>query len=145
MLGASELQRYFPERRMRIYVGTWNMGGMRETPSSLDNLLLPEMIEYAQDAYVIGAQEAISNRYKSYCRVCKFFISFFEKFNFLNVLFNSFFIDINAAGCLILPLMSLINNVEMINSNNNNNNSNNNSFCHIDDNTASLPKHTYRV
>lgn len=63
MLGASELQRHFPERRMRVFVGTWNMGGMREIPSSLDNFLLPEASDNVQEAYIIGTQEAIPNRY----------------------------------------------------------------------------------
>lgn len=63
MLGAAELQRYFPERRMTIFVGTWNMGGMRDIPLLMDNFLLPEVVESLQDAYVIGTQEAAPNRY----------------------------------------------------------------------------------
>jgi len=62
LLGANELDRCFPERRMRIFVGTWNMCGMRDVPSSLNDFLLPEMADFVQDAYVIGSQEAIPNR-----------------------------------------------------------------------------------
>ena len=62
VLGATELDRYFPERRMRVFVGTWNMCGMRDVPSSLNDFVLPETAEFVQDAYVIGAQEAIPNR-----------------------------------------------------------------------------------
>ena len=62
VLGASELDRYFPERRMRIFVGTWNMCGMRDVPLSINDFLLPETADFVQDAYVVGSQEAIPNR-----------------------------------------------------------------------------------
>jgi len=62
VLGANELERYFPERRMRILVGTWNMCGMRDIPQSLNDFLLPEAVDYVQDAYIIGSQEAVPNR-----------------------------------------------------------------------------------
>jgi len=61
-LGATELDRYFPERRMRIFVGTWNVCGMRDVPASVNDFLLPETADFVQDAYVIGTQEAIPNR-----------------------------------------------------------------------------------
>jgi len=67
VLGASELDRYFPERRMRLFVGTWNMCGMRDVPSSLNDFVLPETAEFVQDAYVIGSQESIPNRWAIDC------------------------------------------------------------------------------
>jgi len=62
VLGANELDRYFPERRMRIFVGTWNMCGMRDVPSSVNDFVLPETVDFVQDAYVIGSQESVPNR-----------------------------------------------------------------------------------
>ncbi|XP_067826092.1 phosphatidylinositol polyphosphate 5-phosphatase type IV [Heptranchias perlo] len=62
LLGASELDRYFPERRIRVFISTWNMQGQKELPDQLDDLLLPCDSPYTQDLYVIGSQEGIPDR-----------------------------------------------------------------------------------
>lgn len=91
MLGAEELDRYFPERRLGVYVATWNMQGEKVSnntvishvlfvevhsscslsshcrsqglPYNLDDLLLPTDTDFAQDVYVIGIQEGCPDRY----------------------------------------------------------------------------------
>ncbi|XP_043095637.1 phosphatidylinositol polyphosphate 5-phosphatase type IV [Puntigrus tetrazona] len=62
LLGAEELDRYFPERRLGIYVATWNMQGEKGLPYNLDDLLLPTDTDFAQDVYVIGVQEGCADR-----------------------------------------------------------------------------------
>lgn len=62
LLGAEELDRYFPERRLGIYIATWNMQGEKGLPSNVDDLLLPPDSEFAQDFYVIGIQEGCPDR-----------------------------------------------------------------------------------
>ncbi|XP_016383364.1 72 kDa inositol polyphosphate 5-phosphatase-like [Sinocyclocheilus rhinocerous] len=62
LLGAEELDRYFPERRLGIYVATWNMQGEKGLPCNLDDLLLPTDTDFAQDVYVIGVQEGCPDR-----------------------------------------------------------------------------------
>ncbi|KAM8934831.1 phosphatidylinositol polyphosphate 5-phosphatase type IV [Pelodytes ibericus] len=62
LLGADELDRYFPERKLRIFIATWNMQGRKELPESLDDLLLPSQDGFAQDIYVIGVQEGSPDR-----------------------------------------------------------------------------------
>ncbi|XP_016356643.1 72 kDa inositol polyphosphate 5-phosphatase-like [Sinocyclocheilus anshuiensis] len=62
LLGAEELDRYFPERRLGIYVATWNMQGGKGLPCNLDDLLLPTDTDFAQDVYVIGVQEGCPDR-----------------------------------------------------------------------------------
>lgn len=62
LLGADELDRYFPERLLRVYIATWNMQGRKELPESLDDFLLPSEDDFAQDLYVIGAQEGSPDR-----------------------------------------------------------------------------------
>ncbi|XDV20145.1 hypothetical protein PO909_025521 [Leuciscus waleckii] len=62
LLGAEELDRYFPERRLGIYVATWNMQGQKVLPYNLDDLLLPTDTDFAQDVYVIGVQEGCPDR-----------------------------------------------------------------------------------
>ncbi|KAM9821994.1 phosphatidylinositol polyphosphate 5-phosphatase type IV isoform X1 [Syngnathus typhle] len=62
LLGVEELQRYFPDRRLGVYVVTWNMQGEKGLPSNLDDLLLPTDSEYAQDFYIIGVQEGCPDR-----------------------------------------------------------------------------------
>ncbi|XP_063172507.1 LOW QUALITY PROTEIN: phosphatidylinositol polyphosphate 5-phosphatase type IV-like [Candoia aspera] len=63
LLGAEELNRYFPDRRIGIFVATWNMQGQKELPEMLDDFLLPSEPDYAQDVYVIGIQEGCPDRY----------------------------------------------------------------------------------
>ncbi|XP_019741069.1 phosphatidylinositol polyphosphate 5-phosphatase type IV [Hippocampus comes] len=62
LLGVEELQRYFPDRRLGVYVVTWNMQGEKGLPSNLDDLLLPTDSEFAQDFYIIGVQEGCPDR-----------------------------------------------------------------------------------
>ncbi|XP_036384754.1 phosphatidylinositol polyphosphate 5-phosphatase type IV isoform X1 [Megalops cyprinoides] len=62
LLGAGELDRYFPERRVGVYIVTWNMQGEKDFPSNLDDLLLPLDAEIAQDLYIIGVQEGCADR-----------------------------------------------------------------------------------
>ncbi|KAM9324241.1 phosphatidylinositol polyphosphate 5-phosphatase type IV [Gastrophryne carolinensis] len=62
LLGAEELDRYFPDRRVGIFVATWNMQGRKELPESLDDFLLPSDDDYAQDMYVVGVQEGSPDR-----------------------------------------------------------------------------------
>ncbi|XP_040897702.1 phosphatidylinositol polyphosphate 5-phosphatase type IV isoform X2 [Toxotes jaculatrix] len=62
LLGAEELDRYFPDRRVGIYVATWNMQGEKGLPVNLDDLLLPTDSEFAQDFYIIGVQEGCPDR-----------------------------------------------------------------------------------
>ncbi|KAM7017934.1 phosphatidylinositol polyphosphate 5-phosphatase type IV [Tautogolabrus adspersus] len=62
LLGAEELDRYFPDRRLGIYIATWNMQGEKGLPSNLDDLLLPTDSEFAQDFYIIGVQEGCPDR-----------------------------------------------------------------------------------
>lgn len=62
LLGAEELDRLFPDRRVGVYVVTWNMQGEKFLPASLNDLLLPTDSEFAQDFYVIGVQEGCPDR-----------------------------------------------------------------------------------
>ncbi|XP_062273369.1 phosphatidylinositol polyphosphate 5-phosphatase type IV [Scomber scombrus] len=62
LLGAEELDRYFPDRRVGIYITTWNMQGEKGIPANLDDLLLPTDSEFAQDFYIIGVQEGCPDR-----------------------------------------------------------------------------------
>ncbi|XP_072287988.1 phosphatidylinositol polyphosphate 5-phosphatase type IV [Pyxicephalus adspersus] len=62
LLGAEELDRYFPDRRVGIFIATWNMQGRKELPESLDDFLLPPDDDFAQDIYVVGIQEGSPDR-----------------------------------------------------------------------------------
>lgn len=62
LLGAEELDRYFPDRRVGIYIATWNMQGEKGLPGNLDDLLLPTDSEFAQHFYIIGVQEGCPDR-----------------------------------------------------------------------------------
>ncbi|XP_072908418.1 phosphatidylinositol polyphosphate 5-phosphatase type IV isoform X1 [Hemitrygon akajei] len=62
LLGAGELDRYFPDRRIRVFVATWNMQGRKELPDTLEDLLLPYDCHYIHDMYVIGTQEGIPDK-----------------------------------------------------------------------------------
>ncbi|XP_040261432.1 phosphatidylinositol polyphosphate 5-phosphatase type IV [Bufo bufo] len=62
LLGAEELDRYFPERLLRVFIATWNMQGRKELPDSLDDFLLPSDDDFAQDMYVVGVQEGSPDR-----------------------------------------------------------------------------------
>ncbi|XP_062873811.1 phosphatidylinositol polyphosphate 5-phosphatase type IV [Trichomycterus rosablanca] len=62
LLGAEELERYFPERHLGIFTVTWNMQGEKGLPDNLDDLLLPADHESTQDFYIIGVQEGCPDR-----------------------------------------------------------------------------------
>ncbi|XP_066920486.1 phosphatidylinositol polyphosphate 5-phosphatase type IV-like [Clytia hemisphaerica] len=53
----AEISNYLPDKKLKIFVGTWNMKGTKFLPSSLDDFLLPPESIYLQDVYVIGTQE----------------------------------------------------------------------------------------
>ncbi|XP_069465684.1 phosphatidylinositol polyphosphate 5-phosphatase type IV isoform X2 [Ambystoma mexicanum] len=62
LLGADELDRYFPERRIGLFVATWNMQGKKDLPDNLEDFLFPLDADLAQDMYVIGVQEGCPDR-----------------------------------------------------------------------------------
>ncbi|XP_005088851.1 phosphatidylinositol polyphosphate 5-phosphatase type IV [Aplysia californica] len=62
LLSAEELDRYFPERKVHVLVGTWNMNELKDVVSSLDDFILPEKCDYVQDIYAIGTQENAMNK-----------------------------------------------------------------------------------
>lgn len=58
LLGSEELQRYFPDRKVKIFAGTWNMEGCKDMISQqIVDFILPETCEHVQDIYAIGTQE----------------------------------------------------------------------------------------
>ena len=61
LLGADELERYFPNRNIRVFVGTWNMNG-QNPPRHLSDFLLPQRIDFVPDVLVIGSQESFPER-----------------------------------------------------------------------------------
>ncbi|KAK8737230.1 hypothetical protein OTU49_004401 [Cherax quadricarinatus] len=61
LLGASELDRYFPTRSINIFIATWNMNG-KEPPMNLEAFLLPEEMDHMPDMFVVGTQESGGSR-----------------------------------------------------------------------------------
>jgi len=61
LLGAEELEKYFPDRNVRVLVTTWNMNG-QVPPPFLADFLLPLNIEYVPDVLVIGTQESLPDK-----------------------------------------------------------------------------------
>lgn len=57
LLGVEELNRYFPDKMLKIFIGTWNMQ-KTAVPKNLDDFILPKHKEFLQDIYVIGVQES---------------------------------------------------------------------------------------
>ncbi|CAB4008270.1 72 kDa inositol polyphosphate 5-phosphatase-like, partial [Paramuricea clavata] len=57
-----ELEKYLPERKLMVFVGTWNMHGEKQLPVFVDDFLLPECCKFMQDLYVIGSQESTPQR-----------------------------------------------------------------------------------
>ena len=66
VMGTDELERFFPDRQLHIFTGTWNMCEMSEIPESLDEFLLSDTTEFTQDMYVISTQESTADRYIMY-------------------------------------------------------------------------------
>ena len=61
LLGTAELERQFPDRTIRIFVGTWNMNG-QVPPRHLSEFLLPHNLKYVPDLLVIGTQETFPEK-----------------------------------------------------------------------------------
>ena len=57
LLSSEELERNLVDKRARILVTTWNMGGVKKLSDNLNELLLPDMIQTMPDIYVIGVEE----------------------------------------------------------------------------------------
>ncbi|XP_071506726.1 uncharacterized protein [Diadema antillarum] len=58
LVGKEELDSHLPDRKLKVFVATWNMHEDKELPENLEELLLPDDCEYMQDVYVIGTQES---------------------------------------------------------------------------------------
>ena len=56
LLGTAELEKQFPDRILRIFVGTWNMNGQMP-PRHLAEFLLPADLKFVPDLLVVGTQE----------------------------------------------------------------------------------------
>lgn len=57
-----EMERYFPDHQIGIFVATWNMHEEKEVPFYLDEFLIPDSTDFLQDLYVVGLQESTSAR-----------------------------------------------------------------------------------
>ena len=57
LLSSEELERNLADKRARILVATWNLGGAKKLSDNLDELLLPDTIQTMPDIYVIGVEE----------------------------------------------------------------------------------------
>ncbi|XP_072015729.1 uncharacterized protein [Amphiura filiformis] len=66
LLGRDELERFFPDRKLHIFMATWNMCELKILPDNLEDLLLPEHSEYdiMHDMYVIGTQESSADGFE---------------------------------------------------------------------------------
>ncbi|XP_064649892.1 phosphatidylinositol polyphosphate 5-phosphatase type IV-like isoform X2 [Lineus longissimus] len=64
MLGNEELMRCFPDKKMKVYVATWNVAEKdpKDLPKSLNDFLLPETVDFMPDLCVIGSQESCPDR-----------------------------------------------------------------------------------
>ncbi|XP_076314929.1 inositol polyphosphate 5-phosphatase E-like isoform X2 [Tachypleus tridentatus] len=61
LLGLSELLRYFPDQKISVFVGTWNMNSQLP-PKNLDDFLLPLGVNHLPDIYAVGVQEGVQDR-----------------------------------------------------------------------------------
>lgn len=61
LLGPAELEKCFPDRLVRVFVGTWNMNG-NTPPRHLADFLLPAHLDYVPDVLVVGTQECFPER-----------------------------------------------------------------------------------
>lgn len=57
VMGASELDRTFPDRNINIFVGTWNTADLKNLDEGIEDFMLPKSIEYVPDLIVITTQE----------------------------------------------------------------------------------------
>ncbi|KAM3964479.1 inositol-3-phosphate synthase [Aphomia sociella] len=61
LLGAAELEHVFPDREVKIFVGTWNMNG-QAPPRELADFIFPSQVKHVPDIFAIGTQESFSER-----------------------------------------------------------------------------------
>ncbi|XP_045497660.1 inositol polyphosphate 5-phosphatase E [Colias croceus] len=61
LLGTAELEHVFPDREVKIFVGTWNMNG-QSPPRELADFIFPEEVKHVPDIFAIGTQESYSER-----------------------------------------------------------------------------------
>ncbi|CAB3224092.1 unnamed protein product [Arctia plantaginis] len=61
LLGAAELEHVFPDREVKIFVGTWNMNG-QGPPKELADFIFPDQVQHVPDIFAIGTQESYSER-----------------------------------------------------------------------------------
>lgn len=61
LLGIEELSRYFPDNKVKIFIGTWNMNS-QNSPKDINDFLLPEKIDFVPDIYAIGVQEGMQDK-----------------------------------------------------------------------------------
>ncbi|XP_049869041.1 inositol polyphosphate 5-phosphatase E isoform X2 [Pectinophora gossypiella] len=61
LLGAAELEHVFPDREVKIFVGTWNMNG-QPPPRELADFIFPNQVKHVPDIFAIGTQESYSER-----------------------------------------------------------------------------------
>lgn len=57
-----ELERYFPNHNMTVFVGTWNMHSEKDVPLLVEEFLMPGQCEFLQDVYVVGTQECTPHK-----------------------------------------------------------------------------------
>ncbi|CAF0870003.1 unnamed protein product [Brachionus calyciflorus] len=62
LLSTDELDRHFMDRKAKILVATWNMGGVKKPPNNLDQLVLPDVIQNVPDILIFGVQEFALNQ-----------------------------------------------------------------------------------
>lgn len=61
LLGVAELEHVFPDREVKIFVGTWNMNG-QSPPRELADFIFPSQVKHVPDIFAIGTQESYSER-----------------------------------------------------------------------------------
>ncbi|VVC86480.1 unnamed protein product [Leptidea sinapis] len=53
LLGAAELEHVFPDREVKVFVGSWNMNG-QAPPKELADFIIPEEVKHVPDIFAIG-------------------------------------------------------------------------------------------
>ncbi|XP_059152156.1 phosphatidylinositol polyphosphate 5-phosphatase type IV-like [Physella acuta] len=61
LLVCDEFDRYFPDRKVSVFVGTWNMNELKDV-ETIEDFILPKKCDYVQDIYAIGTQENAMNK-----------------------------------------------------------------------------------
>ena len=57
LLSYEEIDRNLMDRKAKVLISSWNMGGIKKLPINLEELVLPDTIQTLPDVYVIGVQE----------------------------------------------------------------------------------------